>query len=133
MITLGKYRNDLVDIEDTDLSNYDRIFKIYKYFLEDKEFNVYNLSTKLDFGDIGGDYVSLKSVKSEVPLTIMAHEIYGDIKLWWIIYLCNKEIFGVEAPFTVPTGSQIQYIKPQFLSEMYDEITNQTIYDNQHY
>jgi len=130
---IGYYRSELDDIQTLKMSNYDRIFKVYKYTIENKDFNVYNMMKKIDFGDIDGDFIENTEIVGDTPLTIIAYNLYSDIRLWWIIYLCNVDVFGGEAPFVVKSSSEIRYIKPEFITLVQEEITEQTIYDNRHY
>jgi hypothetical protein len=132
MTEVGKFRNDVDGIDNVSLSHYDRIFKVYKYSIEDKEFNVYNILNKLDFGDIDGEFIELETIKAPTALPTIAYRLYNDIKLWWVIYLCNVDKFE-GAPFLIESGTQIKYIKPEYLSLIHADITNQTIYDNKHF
>ena len=130
---IGYYRNELDDIDPLKLSHYERIFKVYKYTKDNKDFNVYNIMKKMDFGDIDGEYVDHMEIRGLTPLTIAAFDIYGDIKLWWVIYLCNIPVFENKAPFLIAPSTEIKYIKPEYITLIQDDITNQTIYDNRHY
>lgn len=130
---IGYYRSELDDIDTLKMNHYDRIFKVYKYTLDNKDFNVYNMMKKLDFGDIDGEFVDSTEIVSDTPLPIIAYNLYSDIKLWWVVYLCNVEVFGGEAPFVVKGSTEIKYIKPEYITLIHDDITDQTIYDNRHY
>jgi hypothetical protein len=122
----GTYRKDLKS------ENYDRIFKMYSEKLDDKEFQYYNILRKIDISNIDSEYLDFYNVKSKMPMTTLSFNIYGDIKLWWILYLVNKEIFN-GPPLWVEGGNTIKYIKKSYLNLLYQDINKNTVLGGRHY
>lgn len=132
MIDKGEYRNDIDALTPLQIEEYERIFKVFKRSVEDKDFYVYNTLKKIDFPTIDNQYLEYYEVNSKTALTTISYRIYGDIKSWWIIYLLNKDKF-TGAPFYVNGGVQLAYIKPSIKGLIYADITNSTIFGGRHY
>lgn len=130
---LGEYQNNITDLKFLDLVNYERIFKIYLNKNNDKNFYYYNILKKITMPkNINSQYVNLYDVPSTLPLTIISHNLYKDIRLWWLIYLLNEDKLTSNR-FLVPSGTRLIYIKPELLTTVFSEITNKTIYNGRHY
>ena len=132
MIPTGEYQNSIDDLSTLPIESYERIFKIFKASLDDKEFYVYNTLKKLDFPKISSEFLGNEEVRFDTPMTIVSHNIYGDILSWWILYLMNKEEFE-GAPFMVPAGSQLSYILPEVRTAIYQDITQGTVFGGRHF
>ncbi len=132
MNNIGKYRNSIDDLTPLSIRNYERIFKVFKDSLEDKEFYTYNILNKIEFPEIDSDYIQFYTPPSKMALTILSYNIYGDIDSWWILYLLNKDKF-VGAPFYVEGGQQIKYISDELRTYIYQDITNETSFGGRHY
>ena len=129
----GLYQNDITTLQKLDLQHYERIFKVFDEEINNKVFYFYNILRKIDLPDnIDSTVTSLYEVKTTLPLTILSYNIYGDIRLWWLLLLLNKQTIG-ENIFMVPGGVQIKYILPQFLESVFTQITNLSIFNGRHY
>jgi hypothetical protein len=132
MIDTGNYQNNIPSLSSLNVGDYERIFKLFKQSVEEKDFQVYNILNRLDFPEISSEYIEYFEVTTKTALTIVSYKIYGDIKSWWILYLLNKDKF-TGAPFYVEGGVQLAYIKDSFRTAIYQDITNSTIYGGRHY
>jgi hypothetical protein len=132
MIETGQYQNDVSSLSALDIRDYERIFKVFKASVEDREFYVYNTLNKIEFPDIDSRFIQYYTPQKRMALTIVSNEIYGDIKSWWILYLLNKDKF-TGAPFYVEGGTQLKYITDEIRSSVYEDITNSTVYGGRHY
>jgi hypothetical protein len=132
MIEKGQYQNSVLSLSSLSIIDYERIFKVFKSSIEDKEFYYYNILKKIEFPTIDSSFLNYYEVPSRMPLTIISYELYGDIKSWWIIYLMNKDKFdGV--PFFVEGGTQLSYILDGFRTAIYTDITQATVFGGRHY
>jgi hypothetical protein len=132
MIDTGEYQNQINGLPMLDMANYERIFKIFKSSLDDKEFYTYNILKNIQFPTIDSSYIQYFTPSSKMAMSLLSYKIYGDIKSWWILYLLNKDKFE-GAPFYVDGGVQIKYVTDEFRSLIYDDIIKSTVYGGRHY
>jgi hypothetical protein len=133
MNTLGKYQNNISGLKHLDLENYERIFKVYETLNNDKTFYYYNILKKIQFPEIiNANIIKLYTTTEVLPFTIVSYKIYGDIRLWWLLFLINKDVLKSNI-FTVPAGTQLKYINPQYLEVVFNQITELTILNGRHY
>lgn len=132
MIDLGKYQNEVTSLSALSIKDYERIFKIFKSSVDDKDFHIYNILNRIDFPELDSQYIDYYDVEKRMALTIASYQIYGDIKSWWILYLLNKDKFE-GAPFYVDGGTTLKYIIDPVRTSIYQDITNQTVYGGRHY
>ena len=131
--TLGNYQNSVPGLSALDISNYERIFKVYETLKDDKSFYFYNILKKIEIPAIIDDSViEYYTVRADMPLTTVSYKLYGDIKLWWIIYLVNRKALG-NAAFVVKGGTQLTYIKQDVLPQVFQQITDIIVYNGRHY
>ena len=131
MVDAGKYQNEISSLNELNIEDYERIFKIFKQSLDNKEFYTYNILKKIEFPAIGDRFLEYYDVKTKTPLTTLSYNIYGDIKSWWILYLLNKDKFA-NAPFYIDGGTTIKYISTYYKSAIYSDITKDTIFRGKH-
>lgn len=130
---LGEYQNDIPDLSTLDLGHYERIFKLYVTQNNGKDFYFYNILKRITMPEnIDSSILSVYRTRSSLPLTIISYNIYGDIRLWWLILLINKQEIGNDI-FVVPGDLELKYIKREFLTSVFQEITKLTIYNGRHY
>ena len=130
---LGNYQSDIKSLSSLSITAYERIFKLYTTEKNTKEFLFYNILKKIEIPDtIDDELVSFYNVKSDMPLTILAYKIYGDMKLWWLLFLINKKTLETNR-FVVSGGVQIEYIKPEYLSLVLSQITKITQGNGKHF
>jgi hypothetical protein len=132
MVNAGQYQNEITSLSALNVEDYERIFKIFKQSIDNKEFYTYNILKKIEFPTLGNEFLKFYDVQARTPLTTLSYRIYGDIKSWWIIYLLNKDKFD-GAPFYVNGGTQISYIPIVYKTSIYIDITNSTILGGRHY
>lgn len=132
MTDVGEYRNQIPSLSALDITDYERIFKVFKLSLDDKEFYTYNTLKKIEFPTLDNQYIEYYDVLSRTALTTVSYRIYEDIKSWWILYLLNKDKFN-GAPFYVEGGTQLAYVKPSIRGLLYLDITNATIFGGRHF
>jgi hypothetical protein len=130
---LGNYQSDIKSLSSLSITAYERIFKLYTTEKNTKEFLFYNILKKIEIPDtIDDELVSFYNVKSDMPLTILSYKIYGDMKLWWLLFLINKKTLETNR-FVVSGGVQIEYIKPEYLSLVLSQITKITQGNGKHF
>jgi hypothetical protein len=132
MVDAGQYQNEITSLSALNIEDYERIFKIFKQSIDDKEFYTYNILKKIEFPTLGNQFLEFYNVQARTPLTTLSYRIYGDIKSWWIIYLLNKDKFD-GAPFYVNGGTEISYIPIVYKTSIYVDITNSTIFGGRQY
>jgi len=133
MNILGEYQNNIVDLSSLDLEHYERIFKIYITENNDKTFYFYNILKRISLPEnIDTSVLGVYKTPVSMPLTIISHNIYGDIRLWWLIYFLNSKEIGKNI-FIIPGSTELKYIKREFLQAVFAEITKLTIFNGRHY
>lgn len=132
MIETGQYKNDVIGLSSLSMKDYERIFKIYNYTIDDKSIPIYNILNTIQFSEIDSKYLDFYDVESKIAWTILSYKIYGDMKSWWILYLLNKDLFE-KMPFYVEGGTTIKYITDVYRTAIYQEITEQTVFKGRHY
>ena len=133
MNTLGKYQNNIPDLKSLDLEHYERIFKVFETVNNGKSFYYYNILKKIQFPEnISSGITKLYTTPSVLPFTTISYNIYSDIRLWWLIYLINKDKLGSNI-FTVPAGTQLKYIDPLYLDIVFNQITKLVVFNGRHY
>jgi hypothetical protein len=131
----GKYLKDVEELKALKPAtvSYERIFKLYTATKEDKEFYFFNILRKVNIPEnIDAAIVNYYDVKSNLPLTIISHEIYGEQRLWWLIAFLNREIISKNI-FVVESGTRIKYIQSEYLQDVLFEINNIITNNGRHY
>jgi hypothetical protein len=131
-IDTGNYQNEIESLDTLSIRDYERIFKVFKQSVDDKDFYTYNILKKIEFPEIDSQYIEFYTPQKRMALTILSYNIYEDIKSWWILYLLNKDKFE-GAPFFVEGGTQIKYITDAVRVAIYQDITDSTVFDGRHY
>lgn len=133
MTILGSYQNDTPGLSALEITDYERIFKIFTDENDKKIFYFYNILKKISLPDnINSEYLQYYRVDSNLPLTTISYKIYNNIKLWWLISLLNRKEIGSNI-FVIPGGTQLKYIKTEYLPVVFYQITKSTIYNGKHY
>lgn len=133
MDTLGKYQNNISSLNQLDLEHYERIFKVFETVNDDKSFYYYNILKKIQFPEIiNSGIVKFYITPSILPFTTISYNIYNDIRLWWLLYLVNKDKLG-STIFTVPAGTQLKYVDPLYLDVIFNQITQLVVFNGRHY
>ena len=132
MIDTGNYHNEVTSLSALSIRDYERIFKVFKQSVDDKDFYTYNILKRVDFPEIDSQYVGFYTPPNKMALSILSYNIYQDIKSWWILYLLNKDKF-TGAPFYIDGGVQVKYILDPIRTLIYQDITRSTIFGGRHY
>lgn len=129
---IGRYQDDISDVDNLSIERYERLFKVYTSTKNDKDFYFYNILNKIDIPDnIDSTLVDFYITNSKESLTFISHKIYNNITSWWIIYLLNKKLIGNK--WFVTPGTQLKYILPDRLDLVFLDITDATVFDNRHF
>ena len=119
-VDMGRYQNDIPELDKLDYIRYENIFKLYEQTAGDKKFYIYNILNKIIFPkNIPDEYTDIYEVNTKKALTIISYEIYENIESWWILYLMNRDKMGL---FYIKPGVKLKYIKPGYLGLIYDQI-----------
>ena len=133
MKTLGNYQNDIEGLTKLNLRNYERIFKLFDVTANNKTHYIYNILRKIEFPTtIASEYIDKYKTPIDQPLTIISYNIYNSMILWWLIYLLNKTKIGTNI-FVIPGGTELRFIKSEYLEIIFAEITNNTIFNGRHF
>ena len=129
---LGKYRTEVTNLSGAEFDRYENIFKLYTQPTNGKEFYFYNILNKIEFPEnMNSRFFDLHIVKSRIPLTTVSYDLYETMHNWWILYLINKQV--LKNQFYVKGGTQLKFIKPEYLPAIFTEMTNSTIFGNRHF
>ena len=129
---LGKYRTEVTNLSGAEFDRYENIFKLYTQPTNGKEFYFYNILNKIEFPEnMNSQFFDLHIVKSRIPLTTVSYDLYETMHNWWILYLINKQV--LKNQFYVKGGTQLKFIKPEYLPAIFTEMTNSTIFGNRHF
>ena len=129
---LGKYRTEVTNLSGAEFDRYENIFKLYTQPTNGKEFYFYNILNKIEFPEnMNSQFFDLHIVKSRIPLTTVSYDLYETMHNWWILYLINKQV--LKNQFYVKGGTQLKFIRPEYLPAIFTEMTNSTIFGNRHF
>lgn len=87
--------------------------KIFNQYTTSEGIPFYLLSKSVHFPDNNEDLYSYVYIDSNIPWTILSHQIYGTISNWWILSSLNKD-----APFYAKAGTIIKIIKPTVIEDV---------------
>jgi|TARA_R110002020_G_scaffold137796_9_gene307411 hypothetical protein len=129
---LGKYRTEVTNLSGAEFDRYENIFKLYTQPTNGKEFYFYNILNKIEFPEnMNSQFFDLHIVKGRIPLTTVSYDLYETMHNWWILYLINKQV--LKNQFYVKGGTQLKFIRPEYLPAIFTEMTNSTIFGNRHF
>lgn len=115
---MNAYQNDISGLRKLATERYENIFPVYKV---GKSY-VYNLLRNVVVpDDLDSSVIDTKQVYGKLPWTTLSHQIYGDMTLWWLIWILNKEA-GV---FFCDPNKEIRFIKPEFINTVLESIHSQ--------
>lgn len=121
MDSLGLFQNDINDLEQLGPARYENIFRVYSK----GEKYIYNLLRRVDIDLSTADPATFLELplKTEAPWTNISYQLYGTIDLWWLIYICNKDI--IRDPLQlIPGGTKLRVIKTEKLQTILNEISS---------
>jgi len=120
MITnLQKKRNNIDTLSPISDNRYENIFSMNLC----DTYLFYNIIKKINFpDDLGSDVYFEQYTSASVPWTTLAHEVYGDQNLWWIICGANN----IQNPTINPViGKVYKFIRPAYINTVLAEIKQQ--------
>jgi hypothetical protein len=128
----GTYQDQIPALSSLDIRSYERIFKVFEASSYDKNFYYYNILKKIEIPELDSIYIDYVDITIKTPLTTVSYNLYNDIKSWWILYIMNKDKFQ-GPPFWVDGGVQLKYLKSEFRTLLYNEITKNTVFGGRHF
>jgi len=102
-------------------TRYENIFDMYEISESDKSSYIfYNINKTIKFPkEIDSSAYDIYVIDFPVAYTILAHMIYGDQTLWWVIVKFNN----IKNPVKLlKAGSTLKIIKPEYLQGVLDSI-----------
>jgi hypothetical protein len=114
-----KYRNEIDNLPPIGDTRYENILKVGmcdKYYF-------YNIIKKISLPDnIMTSAYYEAHITAALPWTTLAHQIYGDQNLWWLICIINN----IQNPTTNPVlGEKYKFINPKYVNTILSEIQRQ--------
>ena len=120
MADLGKFQEDITELDVLEQYRYESIFKVYE--TGDKDFFYYNILKKIRLpGELDNNLFNTVAYNEALPITTLSYRIYGTTYLWWLIMVVNN----ISNPAKIPGGSRIKFIKKEYLKPTIDSIKQQ--------
>ena len=113
---LNKKRSDIAEL--TDISSYDfaNIFSVY----QQDGYYLYNIIRNIQLPNvINTDIVRQVKVTGKMSWGNISQEIYGTIRLWWLVCIVNKIMNPVKLP---KPGQVLTVIKPEYVASIITQI-----------
>jgi nucleoid-associated protein YgaU len=107
-------RNDIIDIPDKIFfQNYENLFKVYQTDNGDYFYNILrNVNIPID---LNSEYYHTYITAPGDTWTLIAYEIYDDVRLWWILCLVNK----IKNPLLLPEpGTELKILTPTIAQQL---------------
>lgn len=109
--------NDIQIIPKINGLRYENIFPVYTIKKDNKDFYFYNINNKIILPTkIDGGYIGNIVLDRTIPWTTLSYQIYGNIYLWYILYMMNNT--GNTPTFVATIGLPIVFIKPEFITNV---------------
>jgi hypothetical protein len=116
----GAMQNQVDELNNLNSNLYENIFNV-NLIGGGSDLYFYNILNKVVFpDDISDEYITTTVLNTDKPWTILSHEIYGTIQLWWVIVLLNKPDYI----FKAQAGTKYKFIKPKFIKAVLQQISN---------
>jgi hypothetical protein len=113
--------NEISNLPKIPSTRYENIFNVYTFVKEDKDFYFYNLNNKVQLPvNVDNNYLNTIVLDRTLPWTTLAYRVYGDMNLWFILYIMNKQ--SSTPSFTANIGESLIYIKPEFISAVLSKL-----------
>ncbi len=118
-MVLGKYQGEIKDLPSLGRIRYENIFKMYE--TPNRQY-YYNLLQSLYInGQIDSTKIYYMPVREYLPWSIISHNAYGTIELWWLIALVNEIYNPVKQP---EVGTVLKIVRPEYVETVLTEINN---------
>lgn len=116
MIDHGQYHNQSDDLAGLSERKYETIFKMYLH----DDYPFYNILQQIIIPEeVSARMYSTIKIKGSIPYSVLSHQIYKDISLWWLICLANNIADPTQL---ISPGTSLRYIKPNFVNKVMTEI-----------
>jgi len=113
--------NQITNLPKIPSTRYENIFNVYTFTKEGKDFYFYNINNKIQIPVvIDSSYLDTIVLDRTLPWTTLAYKVYGDMNLWFILYIMNKQ--SNTPSFTANIGDTLIYIKPEFISAVLSKL-----------
>lgn len=115
----GIFQKDIMELPLLDPGRYENIFRLY---LKNDKY-IYNVLKRvdIDISQADAETFTVTNLKSEAPWTNISFQLYGTTDLWWLIYICNKDVVSNPVQL-VPGGTALKVIKSHKLRTIINEI-----------
>jgi len=118
----GDYQNSISSLPPLKTTRYENIFKLYK---TEDNFYFYNLLQSIYLPEnIDETTIYYQQATTKMPWTVISYNAYKTTDLWWLICLANNIFNPIKFP---EEGSLIKIIKPQYVTQILNEISNNLI------
>lgn len=113
--------NQIPELPKIPSNRYENIFNVYTVEKDGKDFYFYNINNKIQLPVvIGSSYIKTIQLDRTLPWTILSHQLYGTMNLWYLIYMLNKR--DSKPAFTANLGDTIVYIDPRFINTIVNKL-----------
>ena len=111
-----KKQNDISDLPMLETERYENLFSVYQAEKDNKKFYYYNITNKISLPEnINSEALDYITFDTQLPWTIVAYKLYGNIYLWYILFMLNKQ---TKSKFYISPGEEIVYIKPEYIDNV---------------
>jgi len=120
-INNGVKQNDIKDSEVSKLADslYENLFNVNVIDNKEYSYYFYNTLNKIDIPEeLASDVYTYVTLTHDTPWTTLAHRIYNDMTLWWLIVLINRPDYI----FKAKGGLEYKIIKPEVIDFILDKI-----------
>ena len=120
MNTTGEYQKNIPDMEFMTDTKYENIFKVY---LKNDKY-IYNIlkTVHIDVDSLPNASFDMYKTPVEMPWTILSHNVYGTMDIWWLIYITNKDTFNSPLQL-IPGGTLIRLLKMNRIRDIIDQVS----------
>lgn len=115
----GQFQNEINELDQLSPARYENIFRLY---VKDEKY-IYNILKRVDIDLSTADpaTITTTTLRSEAPWTNISYQLYGTTDLWWLVYICNKELFKNPLEL-VPGGTKLTVIRTDKIAMVMNEI-----------
>lgn len=123
LYTRGEYQNNVSGTPDLDTFDYENLFKLYAD--DNKQAVFYNIIKTITAPDrLDPGMTDTVMINAVTPMTTLSYNVYGTIKLWWLICTINR----IDNPTTmISPGTEIKVVKPRHVITVINSIKQQLV------
>lgn len=91
---------------------------IFTYYISKENVPFYILNRKIEFPtDRSLEIYEKMYINTNIPWTTLSYKIYNSVEYWWVLSALNTKHI-----FYAAENSEIYYIKPEYLSDILNNI-----------